>query len=86
MMVIGETKFIKFTVAIMTDMRMTLARLTMGIMSLQENVNAIYEHMRVLSTRKVNPLIIPPDTLRKLLAQAQGGYEMKPMTDPARGS
>ena len=38
MMVIGETKFVKFTVAVMTDMRMTLARLTIGIMSLQENV------------------------------------------------
>ena len=68
MMVIGETKFIKFTVAIMTNMRMTLARLTMGIMSLQENVNVIYEYMRVLSTRKVNPLIIPPDALRQVLA------------------
>ena len=71
MMVIGETKFIKFMVAIMTDMRMTLARLTMGIMSLQENVNAIYKYMRVLSTRKVNPLIIPLDTLRQVLAQAK---------------
>ena len=45
MMVIGETKFIKFTVVVMTDMRMTLARLTMGIMSLQENVNAIYKYI-----------------------------------------
>ena len=53
MKVIGETKFIKFTVAIMMDMRMTLARLTMEIMGeLWENVNAIYEYMRVLSTRK----------------------------------
>ena len=78
MMVIGETKFIKFTVAIMTDMRMTLARLTMGIMSLQENVNAIYEYIRVLSTRKVNPLIIPPDTLRKVLAQAKEDMKWNP--------
>ena len=54
MIVIDKTKFIKFTFAIMTDMRMTLARLTMGIMSLQENVNAIYEYMRVL------PLISEP--------------------------
>ena len=71
MMVIGETKFVKFTVAVMTDMRMTLARLTIGIMSLQENVNAIYEYMWVLSTRKVNPLIIPPDALRQVLVQAK---------------
>ena len=45
MAIIGETKFIKFTVAILTDMRMTLAQLTLGVMSLQENVNAIYEYM-----------------------------------------
>ena len=63
MMVIGETKFIKYTVAILTDMRMTLAELSLGVMSLQENVNAIYEYMRVLSTRRVNPLIIPPNSL-----------------------
>ena len=63
MEVIGETKFIKFTVAALTDMRMTLAQLSLGLMSLQENVNAIYEYMRVLSTRRVNPLIIPPDSL-----------------------
>ena len=63
MAVIGETKFIKFTVAILTDMRMTLAQLSLGLMSLQENVNAIYEYMIVLSTRRVNPLIIPPNSL-----------------------
>ena len=63
MAVIGETKFIKFTAAILTDMRMMLAQLSLGVMSLQENVNAIYEYMRVLSTRRVNPLIIPPDSL-----------------------
>ena len=63
MALIGETKFIKFTVAILTDMRMTLAQLSLGVMSFQENVNAIYKYMRVLSTRRVNPLIIPPDSL-----------------------
>ena len=63
MAVIGETKFIKFTVTTLTDMRMTLAQLSLGLMSLQENVNAIYKYMRVLSTRRVNPLIIPPDSL-----------------------
>ena len=62
MAVIGETKFIKFTVAILTDMRMMLAQLSLGVMSLQENVNAIYKYMRVLSTTRVNPLIIPPNS------------------------
>ena len=63
MVVNGETKLIKYTVAILTDMRMTLAQLSLGVISLQENVNAIYEYMRVLSTRRVNPLIIPPNSL-----------------------
>ena len=39
MAVIQETKFIKFTVAVSTDMRMTLAQLSLGLMSLQENVD-----------------------------------------------
>ena len=38
MAVIGETKFIKFTVPALTDLRMTLAQLSLGLMSLQENV------------------------------------------------
>ena len=78
MAVIGETKFIKFTVAALTDMRMTLAQLSLGLMSLQENVNAIYEYMRVLSTRRVNPLIIPPDSLWMVLAQAKEDMKRNP--------
>ena len=30
---IGGIKFVKFTVAILTDMRMTLAQLSLGLMS-----------------------------------------------------
>ena len=78
MAIIGEMKFIKFTVAILTDMRMTLAQLSLGIMSLQENVNAIHEYMRVLSTRRVNPLIIPPDSLQLVLAQAKEDMKRNP--------
>ena len=45
-----------FTVAALTDLRMTLVQLSLGLMSLQENVNAIYEYMRVLSTRRVKSI------------------------------
>ena len=78
MALIGETKFIKFTVAILTEMRMMLAQLSVGVMGLQENVNAIYEYMRVLSTRRVNPLIIPPDSLQLVLAQAKEDMKRNP--------
>ena len=63
MAVIGETKFIKFTVAALTDMRVTLAQLSLGLLSLREGVNAICECIGVLSARGVSPLIIPPDSL-----------------------
>ena len=52
-------KFLKYTVAIVNDVRINLAKLTLGIMSLEQNVNAIYEYMRVLSSKQVHPLIIP---------------------------
>ena len=68
MAVIGETKFIKFTVAILTDMRMTLAQLSLGVMSLQENVNAIYEYMRVniWPSQKINNMLPSRHCLRNL--------------------
>ena len=47
-------------------------------MSLQENVNAIYKYMTVLSTRRVNPLIIPPDSLQMVLAQAKEDMKRNP--------
>ena len=46
-------------VAALTDMRMTLAQLSLGLMSLQENVNAIYEYMR--EDMKRNPRLTLPE-------------------------
>ena len=60
-----DVKFLKYTVAMVNDVRIILAKLTLGIMSLEQNVNAIYEYLRVLSTRQVNPLIIPPRYFKK---------------------
>ena len=71
-------KFFKYTVAIVNDIRINLAKLTLGIMSLEQNVNAVYEYLRVLSTRQVNSLIIPPDTLRKVLAKVKEDMNRNP--------
>ena len=60
---LGDIKFLKYAVEIVNDIRIHLAKLTLGIMNLEQNVNAVYEYLRVLSTRQVNPLIIPLDTL-----------------------
>ena len=60
---LSDVKFVKYSVAIINDIRIILAKLTLGVISLEQNVNAIYEYFRVLSSRQVNPLIIPPDSL-----------------------
>ena len=60
---VKDAKFIKYTIAVITDVRIILAKLTLEVMSLEQNVNAIYEYLRVLSSKQVNPLIIPPDAL-----------------------
>ena len=75
---LSDIKFLKYTVAIVNDIRINLAKLTLGIMSLEQNVNAVYEYLRVLSTRWVNPLIIPPDTLRKVLAKVKEDMNRNP--------
>ena len=68
---LSDVKFVKYSVAIINDIRIILAKLTLGAMSLEQNVNATYEYLRVLSSKQVNPLIIPPDSLRKVLAQVK---------------
>ena len=55
-----------------------MAKLTLGVISPEQNVSSIYEYLRVLSSRKVNPLIIPPDSLRKVLAQVKGDMKRNP--------
>ena len=47
---LSDVKILKYTVAIVNDIRINLAKLTLGIMSLEQNVNAVYEYLRVLST------------------------------------
>ena len=78
MATLEDTKFLKYTIAIITDIRIILAKLTLGVMSLQRNVNGIYEYIRVLSSKQVNPLIIPPDALRGVLAQIKEDMKRNP--------
>ena len=40
---------------------------------LKEDIDALYEYMRVLSTQQLNPLIIPPDMLHYVLEQVKDG-------------
>ena len=73
-----RVKFLRFTVAVITDIRIILSKLTLGVMGLQQNVKAIYEYLRVLSSKQVNPLLIPPDALRGVLARIKEDTKRNP--------
>ena len=48
---LSDVKFVKYLVAKINYIRIILAKLTLGVMSLEQNMNAIYEYLRVLSSR-----------------------------------
>ena len=71
-------QFLRYTVVVITDVRIILSKLTLGVIGLQQNVKAIYEYLRVLSSKQVNPLLIPPDALRGVLAHIKDDMKRNP--------
>ena len=53
------------------NMQMCINCLYTAIHVLKEDIDTLYEYMRVLSTQQLNPLIIPPDILRQVLDQVK---------------
>ena len=47
--VISEIKFVKYSIAIVTDARSSVSCMMMGLITLRQNVDAVYEFMRVLA-------------------------------------
>ena len=52
---------------------MHINHLYTAIYALKEDIDALYEYVRVLSTQQLNPLIIPPDILHHVLDQVKDG-------------
>ena len=78
MVTMKAVQFLRYTVIVITDVRIILSKLTLGVMGLQQNVTAIYEYLRVLSSKQVNPLLIPPDALRGVLAHIKDDMKRNP--------
>ena len=69
---------LKFTVAILTDIQTAIHWLTSGILGLKENMDSFYEYLCMLASHTVNPLIIPPHELRKILIKISEEMKHKP--------
>ena len=39
----------------------------LSLYALRGDVNSLYEYMRALASQELNPMIIPPDILKKIL-------------------
>ena len=50
MVTMKAIQFLRYMVVVITDVRIILSKLTLGVMGLQQNVKAIYEYLRVLSS------------------------------------
>ena len=55
-----------------------LQRLTTGILIINEQVNKLYEYMRVMATHKLNPLIVNPTQLKIVLKGIQQKLKSHP--------
>ena len=51
----------------MLNVQHRVNKLTAGLFMLAGDVEKIYEYLRVLSTHRVNPLVLPPESFRKTL-------------------
>ena len=63
---------------IAVEARIVLARLNNGIISLQENVDKIYEYLRTMASHEVNQLVLPPESLRKVLKSIKEEMRQNP--------
>ena len=53
------------------DANIVSNRLITGLIVLRSNVEQIYKYLRVVASREVDPIVIPPPPLRELLAEAE---------------
>ena len=58
---------------LVSHMQMRINRIYTAIYALKEDIDSLYEYMRVLATQQLNPMVMPPDVLRKILEQVQEG-------------
>ena len=59
--------FLQYESDLLAYFQARLLRLDSSLYALKEDVNSLYEYMRALATQELNPMIIPPDILKKIL-------------------
>ena len=71
--VMVQLSYFRHETNLIDHMQLRINRIYTAVYALKEDIDALYEYMRVLSTQQLNPLIIPPDMLRYVLEQVKDG-------------
>ena len=73
--VMVQLSYFCYETNLIDHMQLRINRIYTAVYALKEDINALYEYMRVLSTQQLNPLIIPPDMLHYVLEQVKDGIQ-----------
>ena len=58
-----EISYFQYENNLVDNRQMHIDSIYTAIYALKEDIDSLYEYMRVLSTQQLNPLIMPPDIL-----------------------
>ena len=73
--VMVQLSYFRYETNLIDHMQLRINRIYTAVYALKEDIDTLYEYMRVLSTQQLNPLIIPPDMLRYVLEQVKDGIQ-----------
>ena len=68
-----QLSYLHYETNLINHMQLCINRIYTAVYALKEDIDTLYEYMRVLSTQQLNPLIIPPDMLCYVLEQVKDG-------------
>ena len=68
-----NVSYFRYENNLIDNMQMGINCIYTAIYALKEDIDALYENMRVLSTQQLNPFIMPPGLLRQVLNQVKDG-------------
>ena len=70
-----EISYFRYENNLMDNMQMRINCIYTAVYALKEDIDSLYEYMRMLSTQQLNPLIMPPDILQEVLNQVMEGMQ-----------
>ena len=73
--VMVQLSYVRYETNFVDHMQMLVNQVYTTMYALKEDIDSLYEYMWVLASQRLNPLVMPPDVLRKILEQVQEGIQ-----------